>query len=79
MSTRNLPGEGKGRPTRKGDNLTSICEPIGAHPGLYPMGIVGSFPNGKAAGAWSWHSPLTSAEVKKIGIYTSTPPYAFMV
>jgi hypothetical protein len=27
MSTRNLPG-GKGRPTRKADNLTAICEPI---------------------------------------------------
>jgi hypothetical protein len=27
MSTRNLP-EDKGRPTRKADNLTSICEPI---------------------------------------------------
>jgi hypothetical protein len=27
MSTRNLPG-GKGRPARKADNLTSICEPI---------------------------------------------------
>jgi hypothetical protein len=27
MSTRNLP-EGKGRPARKTDNLTAICEPI---------------------------------------------------
>jgi hypothetical protein len=27
MSTRNLP-EGKGRPARKADNLTTICEPI---------------------------------------------------
>jgi hypothetical protein len=27
MSTRNLPG-GKGRPARKVDNLTVICEPI---------------------------------------------------
>jgi hypothetical protein len=27
MITRNLPG-GKGRPTRKADNLTAICEPI---------------------------------------------------
>jgi hypothetical protein len=24
------------------------------------------------------HSPLASAEVKKMWIYTSTPPYAFM-
>jgi hypothetical protein len=29
-----------------------------AHPVSYPMGIGGSFPGGKAAGAWSW--PLTS-------------------
>jgi hypothetical protein len=27
MSTRNLP-RGKGRPARKADNLTAICEPI---------------------------------------------------
>jgi hypothetical protein len=27
MSARKLPG-GKGRPARKGDNLTAICEPI---------------------------------------------------
>jgi hypothetical protein len=27
ISNRNLPG-GKGRPARKDDNLTSICEPI---------------------------------------------------
>jgi hypothetical protein len=27
MSTRNLPG-GKGRPARKANNLTAICEPI---------------------------------------------------
>jgi hypothetical protein len=26
MSTRNLPGD-KGRPARKADNLTAICEP----------------------------------------------------
>jgi hypothetical protein len=27
MSTRNLP-RGKGRPARKADNLTAVCEPI---------------------------------------------------
>jgi hypothetical protein len=27
MSTRNLPG-GKGRPARRADNLTAICDPI---------------------------------------------------
>jgi hypothetical protein len=30
----------------------------GAHPVSYLMGTRGSFPGGKAAGAWSW--PLTS-------------------
>jgi hypothetical protein len=30
----------------------------GAHPDSYPMGTRGSFPGGKAAGAWSW--PLNS-------------------
>jgi hypothetical protein len=35
----------------------------GAHPASYPMGTKGSFPRGKAAGAWS---------------YTSTPQCAFM-
>jgi hypothetical protein len=28
MSTRNLPGGDKGRPARKADNLTAICELI---------------------------------------------------
>jgi hypothetical protein len=28
MSTRNLPGGGKGRPARKADSLTAICQPI---------------------------------------------------
>jgi hypothetical protein len=30
----------------------------GANPASYPMGTRGSFPGGKAVGAWSW--PLTS-------------------
>jgi hypothetical protein len=38
----------------------------------------GSFPRGKAAGGEADHSPPTSAQVKKMWIYTSTPPYAFM-
>jgi hypothetical protein len=28
MSTNNLPGEGWGRPTRKADKLTAICQSI---------------------------------------------------
>jgi hypothetical protein len=49
----------------------------GVHPIYSPMGTGGSFPGGKVAGAWNW--PLTaSADVKKMWISTSTPPYAFM-
>jgi hypothetical protein len=36
----------------------SVQNGSGAHPASYPMGTRGSFPGGKAAGAWSW--PLTS-------------------
>jgi hypothetical protein len=43
------------------------------HPTSYPMCTRGSFPGGKVD-----HSPPTSAEVKKMWIYTSTPTYAFM-
>ncbi|PNF27774.1 hypothetical protein B7P43_G09210, partial [Cryptotermes secundus] len=32
----------------------------------------------KRRGREANHSPLASAEVKKMWIYTSTPPYAFM-
>jgi hypothetical protein len=45
-----------------------------AHSASYSIGTGGSFPKGKAAGAWSWPD---SAEIKKMWIYTSTPPYAF--
>jgi hypothetical protein len=44
MSTRNIPG-GKGRPARKADNLTAICEKIsrkvGASASHNPMGLYG--------------------------------------
>jgi hypothetical protein len=41
-----------------------LCKSTGAHPASYVVGSRGSFPGGKAAGAWSW--PLTSsAEVKE--------------
>jgi hypothetical protein len=33
-----------------------------AHPVSYPMGTSGSFPGGKAAGAWNW--PLTSIQCR---------------
>jgi hypothetical protein len=42
------------------------------------MGTGGSFPGVKRPGREADHSPRTTAEVKKMWIYTSTPPYAFM-
>jgi hypothetical protein len=36
---------------------------FGVHPTSHPMGTGGSFPGGKAAGAWTDHSPPTSNEV----------------
>jgi hypothetical protein len=43
------------------------------------MGTGGSFPGVKRQGRGADHSPPTSAEVQKMWIYTSTPPYVFMV
>jgi hypothetical protein len=36
-------------------------------------------PRCKAARAWSWHSCPTSTKVKKIWLYTSTPPYVLFL
>jgi hypothetical protein len=45
----------------------------GANPASYPMGIRGSLPGGKAAGAWSWPLP-PSAEVKEwVELYLHSP------
>jgi hypothetical protein len=44
----------------------------------YTMGTGSSFPGVKRPGREVHHSPPTSVEVKKMWIYTSTPPYAFM-
>jgi hypothetical protein len=38
----------------------------------------GSFPEVKRQGREADHSPPPSADVKKMWIYTSTPPYVFM-
>jgi hypothetical protein len=35
-------------------------------------------PGVKRQGRGAHHSPLTSAEVKEMWIYTSTPPYSFL-
>jgi hypothetical protein len=50
----------------------------GAQPVSYSMGTGDSFPGGKWQGREADHSPPTTAEIKKMWIYTSTPPYAFM-
>jgi hypothetical protein len=42
------------------------------------MDTEGFFPVVKRQGREADHSPSTSAEVKKMFIYISTPPYAFM-
>jgi hypothetical protein len=49
-----------------------------AHPGSYPMDTGDFFPGVKRPGRGDDHSSPTSAEVKKMRIYTATPPYAFM-
>jgi hypothetical protein len=50
-----------------------------AHPASYSMGTGSYFPGGKAARSEANHSTPTIAEVIKMWIYTSTPPYTFMV
>jgi hypothetical protein len=51
----------------------------GAHPASYPMDTVGSFHGVKRPELEADRSRPTSGEVKKMWIYTSTPPYTFMV
>jgi hypothetical protein len=46
----------------------------GIHPTSYPMGTGSSFPGVKRPGREADQSPPTNAEIKKIWIYTSTPP-----
>jgi hypothetical protein len=50
----------------------------GVHPTSYKMGTGGSFPGVKRQGSEADHSPQSSAEVKKMWTYTSTPLYVFM-
>jgi hypothetical protein len=50
----------------------------GVHPTSYTVGTGGSFLGDKAPGREADHSPPASAEVKKMSLYTSTPPYTFM-
>jgi hypothetical protein len=50
----------------------------GAHPASYPMGTGSFSPEVKRPGSETDDSPSTSAEIKKMCVYTSTPPYVFM-
>jgi hypothetical protein len=50
----------------------------GVHSTSCPMSSRASFPGVKRPVREADHSPLASAKVKKIWIYTFTPPYAFM-
>jgi hypothetical protein len=73
-------GVGVRVPVRSEFSLLHIVQTdSGAQPASYPMGTRGSFPEGKVAGHEAYHSPPTSAEVKKMWIYTSTPPHCLMV
>jgi hypothetical protein len=44
----------------------------GVHPASHPMGTRGSFPGGKATGAWSW--PLTSTYCRGQRMSGAIPP-----
>jgi hypothetical protein len=50
----------------------------GVHPTSYKMGTGCSFLRVKRQGREADRSPPTSAEVKKMWLYTSTPIYVFM-
>jgi hypothetical protein len=74
-----LDGRGVGVRVPVGSRIfSSPCRPdrIWSQPNLLSNG--GFSPEVKRQGREADHSPPASAEVKKIWIYTSTPPYAFM-
>jgi hypothetical protein len=74
------PGGGSSSPGRfkKFSLLHIIQTGSGVHPTSYKMGAGGSFSGVKRQGREADHSPPTITEVKKMWIYTSTPPYVFM-
>jgi hypothetical protein len=53
---------------------TSSRPALGVHPTSYPMGIGGYSTWLKQLGREAEHLPPALAEVKKMWIYTSTPP-----
>jgi hypothetical protein len=64
-------------PGRVKNFLHVVQTKSGVHPASYPMRTGGSFPGIKRPGHETDHSPPASAEIKKMWIYTFTPPYAF--
>jgi hypothetical protein len=50
----------------------------GVHPTSYRMGNVGSFPEVKRPGHEAGYSPPACTEFKKVWVYISIPPYAFI-
>jgi hypothetical protein len=69
-------GIARGRSSSPG--RVAVQSGSGAHPDSYWMDTGSSLPGVKRPGREADHSPPTTAEVKKMWIYTSTPPYAFM-
>jgi hypothetical protein len=57
---------------------TSSRPALGVHPISYSMSTGAFFPGVKRPRYEADRSPPTSAEVKKMWIYISTPPYTFM-
>jgi hypothetical protein len=51
---------------------------VGVHPTSYSMGTGGISPGVKRQGREADHSPPTSGEVKRMWIYASISPFAFM-
>jgi hypothetical protein len=76
----NQGGGGSSSPSRiKKFSLLHIVQTgSGVHSTSYKMDTGGSFPGVKRQGLEADHSPPTSAEVKKMWIYTSTLLYVFM-
>jgi hypothetical protein len=66
-------------PGREKNFLQIVQTGSGVHPTSHPMGTGDSSPGLERQGREADHSPPAGAEVKKIWVYISTPPYAFMV
>jgi hypothetical protein len=71
-------GVGVTSPGRVRNFLHVVQTGSGVHPASCQRGTGGFSPGVKRPGREGDHSPQTSAEVNKMWIYTSTPPYAFM-